>query len=132
MPAKDLNLSDLIISKEAEVTPKVLNAMADTTDPRIHEITTALVRHAHAFIQEVRPTEAEFEAGLHWITRLGQLTNETHNETVLAADILGLSTLIDMINNDGMQGETMSALLGPFYRVQFQRAHLKFDPDENA
>ena len=30
--------------------------------------------------------------------------------------MLGASTLIDLINNDGMQGETMSALLGPFYR----------------
>lgn len=116
MVEKDLNLSNLIISSEDEVTPKVLNAMADTKDARIHEIAAALVRHAHAFIREVRPTEAEFEAGLRWITRLGQLTDESHNETVLAADVLGLSTLIDLINNNGMQGETMSALLGPFYR----------------
>lgn len=116
MAVKDLTLSNLILSTEDEVTPKVLNAMADTDDARIHEITTALVRHVHAFIREVRPTETEFEQGLDWITRLGQLTNERHNETVLAADVLGISTLIDLINNDGMQGETMSALLGPFYR----------------
>lgn len=116
MPHKDPALTSMIISREDEVTPKVLNAMADTNDPRLHEITTALVRHLHAFVRETRPTEEEFEAGLRWITRLGQLTDDSHNETVLASDILGISTLIDLINNDGMQGETMSALLGPFYR----------------
>jgi catechol 1,2-dioxygenase len=72
--------------------------------------------HLHAFLREVRPSEPEFEAALRWIARCGQLTNESHNEVVLASDILGASTLIDLINNDGMQGETMSALLGPFYR----------------
>lgn len=113
---KDTALTDLIISREDQVTPKVLNAMADTDDARLKEIMTALVKHTHAFIRDVRPTEQEFEFGLNWITRLGQLTDDSHNETVLAADILGISTLIDLINNDGMQGETMSALLGPFYR----------------
>jgi protocatechuate 3,4-dioxygenase beta subunit len=113
---QDPALTNLIISREDQVTPKVLNAMANTGDARLKELMTSLVRHMHAFIREARPTEEEFEAGLRWITRLGQLTDESHNETVLAADILGISTLIDLINNDGMQGETMSALLGPFYR----------------
>lgn len=113
---KDPALTDLIISREDEVTPKVLNAMADTDDARLKEIMTSLVRHLHGFIREVRLTEEEFEYGLRWITRLGQLTDDSHNETVLAADVLGASTLVDLINNDGMQGETMSALLGPFYR----------------
>ncbi|MCX7560997.1 catechol 1,2-dioxygenase [Sulfitobacter sp. F26204] len=113
---QDPALTNLIISREDQVTPKVLNAMAQTDDARLREIMASLVRHIHAFIRETRPTEKEFETGLQWITRLGQSTNESHNETVLAADVLGISTLIDLINNDGMQGETMSALLGPFYR----------------
>lgn len=113
---QDPTLSKLIISHEDEVTSKVLNAMANTDDERLKELMTSLVRHLHAFVQETRPTEKEFETGLNWITRLGQLTDDSHNETILAADILGVSTLIDLINNDGMQGETMSALLGPFYR----------------
>lgn len=105
-----------LITKEADVTPTVLAAMADTADPRLREIMSALVDHLHRFILETRPTEAEFEYALRWIVEIGQRTNEFHNEVVLAADVLGASTLIDLINNDGMQGETMSALLGPFYR----------------
>lgn len=98
------------------MTPFVLAAMAGTADPRLHEITTALVRHLHAFVREVRPTEAEYEAGLRILNAIGKASDDSHNEAVLYADCLGLSTLIDLINNDGMQGETMSALLGPFYR----------------
>lgn len=113
---KDSVLTDLILSREDEVTPKVLNAMADTEDARLHEIMTSLVRHAHAFFREVRPTEEEYEAGLRYLNDIGQASNEAHNEAVLFCDVLGLSTLVDLINNNGMQGETMSALLGPFYR----------------
>ncbi|MBB4956067.1 catechol 1,2-dioxygenase [Agrobacterium vitis] len=107
-----------LISTVADVTPAVLSAMADTTDPRLKEIMNSMVQHLHAFIVETKPTEEEFEQGLRWIASLGHHTNEDNNEVVLAADVVGASTLIDLINNDGMQGETMSALLGPFYRGQ--------------
>lgn len=105
-----------LITREADVTPTVLAAMDNTDNPRLKEIMTALVAHLHQFVLETRPTEEEFEYALRWIVEIGQLTNEFHNEVVLAADVLGASTLIDLINNNGMQGETMSALLGPFYR----------------
>lgn len=107
-----------LISKEADVTPTVLAAMADTADPRLKAMMASLVTHLHQFVLETRPTEQEFEYALRWIVDIGQATNEFHNEVVLAADVLGASTLIDLINNDGMQGETLSALLGPFYRGQ--------------
>lgn len=111
-----ISIEPKLITKEADVTPTVLAAMADTNNPRLKEIMTALVTHLHHFVLETRPTEEEFEYALRWIVEIGQLTNEFHNEVVLAADVLGASTLIDLINNNGMQGETMSALLGPFYR----------------
>ncbi len=107
-----------LISSESDVTPTVLNAMANTQNARLKHIMTSLVTHLHQFILETRPSEEEFEQGLRWIAALGHHTTESNNEVVLAADVLGASTLIDLINNDGMQGETMSALLGPFYRGQ--------------
>ena len=107
-----------LISTVADVTPTVLAAMSRTAEPRLKQIMASMVQHLHAFIIETRPTEEEFELGLRWIAALGHHTNESNNEVVLAADVLGASTLIDLINNNGMQGETMSALLGPFYRGQ--------------
>lgn len=105
-----------LISTKADVTPTVLAAMARTHDPRLREVMERLVTHLHQFVIETNPTEAEFEYALRWVTELGQRTNAHHNEVILAADILGISTLVDLINNNGMQGETASALLGPFYR----------------
>ncbi|NAZ18076.1 catechol 1,2-dioxygenase, partial [Glutamicibacter soli] len=107
-----------LISTEEEVTPVVLAAMERTTDPRLKVLMASAVRHLHGFIRETRPTEEEFEAAMRWIAALGHHTDTSNNEVVLAADVLGASTLIDLINNNGMQGETLSALLGPFYRGQ--------------
>ena len=105
-----------LIATEADVTPIVLAAMANTDDPRLRQLVASLVTHLHQFVAETRPTEQEFEFGLRWLAALGHHTDISNNEVVLAADVLGVSTLVDLINNDGRQGETMSALLGPFYR----------------
>ncbi|CDM60979.1 MULTISPECIES: dioxygenase [Rhizobium] len=111
-----ITIEPKLIAKVEDVTPTVLAAMAKTTNPRLKAVMDRLIHHLHQFTIETRPTEEEFEYGLRWIAALGHHTHETNNEVVLAADVLGASTLIDLINNDGMQGETMSALLGPFYR----------------
>jgi catechol 1,2-dioxygenase len=105
-----------LIQTEEDVTPFVQGLLSRTPDPRLREVLLSAVAHLHAFIREVRPTEPEFELAIRWLRDVGQACTDSHNEMVLAADTLGASTLVDLINNDGMQGETMSALLGPFYR----------------
>lgn len=106
----------MIIDNQADLTLAVEQAMAGTPDDRLREIMGALVRHAHAFIREVRPTEEEFERGLDFLVGIGQATGETNNEVVLAADVLGVSTLVGLLNQplDGVR--TAPALLGPFWR----------------
>ena len=89
----------MIIKNEAMLTDVVRADMAHTPDERLREVMDALVRHLHAFVREVRPTEEEWNKGLAFVTGLGQATNDRHNETILAADILGLSTLVGMLNN---------------------------------
>ena len=105
-----------------EVTPAVLAAMARTEDPRFKEIITALVRHLHAFAQDVKLTEPEWERAIGYLVALGQRTNDTHNEAILASDAIGLSTLVCLMNN-GNEGntETAAALLGPFWRMNSPR-----------
>ena len=107
----------MIIDGQAAVTPAVLRAMADTPDPRVREVTAALVRHLHAFVREVRPSEAEWEHGIDFLVRIGLSNTPTHNEGVLISDALGISTLVCLLNNgDGGATETAAALLGPFWR----------------
>lgn len=106
----------MIIRDESQITDAVGASMAGTPNERLRVVMDALVRHLHAFAREVRPTDEEWERGLAFVTGLGQATNESHNETILAADILGLSTLVGMQNNPTWGGETTAALLGPFWR----------------
>ena len=106
----------MVIEHESEITGAVEAAMAQTPDDRLREVMAALVRHSHAFLREVRPTEDEFEAGMRFLVGIGQATSEVKNEVVLAADVLGISTLVGLLNNPIGCGQTAAALLGPFWR----------------
>jgi catechol 1,2-dioxygenase len=110
-----------LIDDEHSVTGIVQAAMADTADPRLRQVMDALVRHLHGFVREVRLTDEEFEFAMGWLASLGHATHATHNEVVLAADVLGLSTLVTVMNNSTRDGRTPGALLGPFYRANAPR-----------
>ena len=106
----------MIINGEAMLTDAVRSAMAPTPDARLREVMDALVRHLHAFVREVRPSEPEWERAVAFVTGLGQATTDTHNEVILASDVLGLSSLVGLLDNPAYAGETAAALLGPFWR----------------
>lgn len=107
-----------IIENLEEVTPTVLRAMAGTDNGRLRTVMEAFVRHIHAFAQEVKLTEAEYDIGIDFLNRIGQATHDSHNEGILFADAIGFSTLVCLLNN-GNAGttETAAALLGPFWRA---------------
>ncbi|WP_019653505.1 dioxygenase family protein [Variovorax atrisoli] len=106
-----------IATSPRSVLGHVLDAMRHTPDPRLRTVMEAVTRHLHALVQEVKLTEEEFEQALEFIVAIGQATGETKNEVVLAADILGVSTVVALQNNQDPQGESPAALLGPFWRA---------------
>jgi hydroxyquinol 1,2-dioxygenase len=110
----------MIIENQEQVTESVLNELQRADDPRFIEIMSAAVRHLHAFAREVKLTEAEFQKACAVIARLGQKTDEKHNEVVLACGSLGLSNLICLLNN-GDHGPTTANMLGPFWRMESPR-----------
>jgi hypothetical protein len=77
-----------IIEAETSVTDVVLAAMEGAENPRLREIMAALVRHLHAFAREVRLTEEELDLGIDFLNRIGQATNDTHNEGLTLTHIL--------------------------------------------
>jgi len=108
----------MIINDEKDVTPAVLKAMEGAPSARVREVAESFVRHMHAFAQEVRLTEQEWEYGVDFLNRIGKRSNDTHNEAVLFSDTIGLSTLVCLMNNGkGGSTETAAALLGPFWRM---------------
>lgn len=106
-----------IATSPRSVLGHVLDAMRHTPDSRLRTVMEAVTRHLHALVQEVKLTEEEFEQALEFIVAIGQATGETKNEVVLAADILGVSTVVALQNNQDPQGESPAALLGPFWRA---------------
>ena len=109
----------MIIENQNQVTEAVLAEIERIENPRMREIASAAVRHLHAFAREVKLTEDEFRQGCSFIARLGQKTNENHNEVVLLCGSLGLSALVCLLNNgNNGQTETTANMLGPFWRTE--------------
>lgn len=108
----------MIINNEAEVTEAVLKVMEQTKDDRLREIMISLVKHLHGFIRDVRLTEPEFQMATKLLNEIGQASNDSHNEPILMAGSLGVSSLVCLLNN-GNQGttETTQSILGPFWRM---------------
>jgi hydroxyquinol 1,2-dioxygenase len=108
----------MIVKRPEDVTASVLSELERSDDARFREIMSSAVRHLHAWVREVRLTEAEFQKAGAIIAKLGQLSDKSHNEVVLIAGSLGVSSLVCLINNgDHGRRETTANLLGPFWRV---------------
>ncbi|MBV9557747.1 MAG: catechol 1,2-dioxygenase [Pseudolabrys sp.] len=108
----------MIIERQQDVTPAVLDAFSNVENARLREILAALVKHLHAFARDVHLTEKEFEQAVGVVAKLGQMTTPAHNEVVLMAGSLGFSSLICLLNNgNNGQTETTANLLGPFWRM---------------
>lgn len=107
-----------IIANQEEMTPAVLKVMEQTSDPRPREIIVSLISHLHAFVRDVRLSETEFQLATRILNSMGQQSNDRHNEFVLMAGSLGVSSLVCLLNNgDCGTTETTQSLLGPFWRL---------------
>lgn len=100
---------------ETTITDAVIERLARATSPRAREISEALVRHLHAFIREVRPSQDEWLAGIDFLTRTGHMCTEMRQEFILLSDTLGVSMLVDTINHARPDTATETTVLGPFY-----------------
>ena len=112
----------MIIERQQDVTVAATSAMERTPDLRLREILVSLVTHLHGFVRDVRLTEAELRDAAAVLAELGKLSTDTHNEVILMAGSLGVSSLVCLLNN-GDQGntETAQSLLGPFWRLNSPR-----------
>jgi hydroxyquinol 1,2-dioxygenase len=114
------------------ITQAVIARLADTPDPRLKEIMTALVQHLHAFAREVKLTEAEWFQGIAFLTRVGHITDAQRQEFILLSDTLGLSMLTVAMNNDKPVGCTEATVFGPFYVEDAPRFDLGADVANGA
>jgi len=100
---------------EFTITEAVLERVAAAKNPRTREISAALVRHLHAFVREIRPTQSEWEGAIDFLTRTGHMCDDKRQEFILLSDTLGVSMLVDAINHHTPEQATETTVLGPFF-----------------
>ena len=99
-----------------EASVETVNArIADSADPRLRQVMESLVRHLHAFVKDVELTQEEWGVAIDFLTRTGQSCDENRQEFILLSDVLGVSMLVDAINNRRPTGATENTVLGPFH-----------------
>ncbi|KAH8119042.1 aromatic compound dioxygenase [Phellopilus nigrolimitatus] len=90
-----------------------LNTLAES--PRLKFLMENLVKHLHGFIQDTSLTTEEWMATIQYLTRVGQTCTDIRQEFILLSDILGVSALVDALNNPPSGNTTESSVLGPFF-----------------
>ena len=108
---------------EETAADAVIESFAETPDPRLRELLNSLVRHLHAFVRETEPTIAEWERAIEFLTATGQKCDDERQEFILLSDVLGVSMLVETINNR-TGAATESTVLGPFHVVKSPRREL--------
>jgi hydroxyquinol 1,2-dioxygenase len=82
---------------------------------RVNELLSALITHLHAFVREARPTPQEWRYGLDFLARTGDFCTPERHEFILLSDLVGLSALVDALNNAGPDSMTPTTVEGPFH-----------------
>jgi catechol 1,2-dioxygenase len=109
---------------EQRLTEEVLASLGPCEDARLRAIMSALVHHLHAFVREVELTEVEWHQAIRFLTATGQMCDDKRQEFILLSDVLGVSMLVDAVNNRKGPGATESTVLGPFYVADAPRRAL--------
>ncbi len=100
---------------DQSITQEVLRRFEGCPNPRLKQLLNGLVRHIHDFVREEAVTEAEWVYAIEFLTRTGKISDQSRQEFILLSDTLGVSTLVDAINNRPAPGATQSTVLGPFF-----------------
>ncbi|MGR3636695.1 MAG: dioxygenase family protein [Shimia sp.] len=95
------------------ITDVFMGYFSEDTNPRVREVMGALVRHLHDFARETNLTHEEWRTGIAFLEGCAAIETEDHHEFVLASDVLGLSSLVDMLHSSPTA--TSSSVLGPFH-----------------
>lgn len=95
------------------ITQAFLDYCGEDTSPRLKFVLEKLAHHLHDFVRETNLSHDEWRLGLELLQKAGDITDSERNEFVLFSDVLGLSSLVDMVHSP--EEVTPSSVLGPFH-----------------
>jgi hydroxyquinol 1,2-dioxygenase len=100
---------------EEQLVRNVLRSFEDCQDPRLKQLMQSLVTHLHAFIRDVRLTEAEWNKAIEFLTAVGHITDDRRQEFILLSDVFGASMQTVNVNNEAYGDATEATVFGPFF-----------------
>lgn len=106
---------DPVYFSEETSEAAVIDRNRDARDPRLKEVMAVIVRHLHAAVKEIEPTQEEWFRAITFLTETGHKCDDWRQEFILLSDVLGVSMLVDAINNRKPSGASESTVLGPFH-----------------
>jgi hydroxyquinol 1,2-dioxygenase len=104
-------------ARQLRLIEQVVASFENSEDARLRQLMQALTRHLHAFLLEVRVTEAEWQRGIECLTATGHITDDRRQEFILFSDVLGLSMQTININNGAYRDATEATVFGPFFVI---------------
>lgn len=102
---------------EDNVTEAVLAEIDAKDNPRLEQILVSAITHLHAFAREVELTPDELFEAARFLTEAGKISDAKRHEFLLLSDTVGLTILVDAMQNRKPPAATESSVLGPFYRA---------------
>lgn len=97
----------------ATITQAFADYCKNAPSERTRTLLVGLASHLHGFVRENKVTQDEWNAAIGALTRATQFTDDKRNEYILFSDLLGISSLVDMVN--AATAGTPSSVLGPFH-----------------
>src|SRR5690349_21078435 len=88
---------------------------AGAKDARLKQVMKVVTRKLHEAVKEIEPTQDEWFEAIMFLTRTGHMCTDWRQEFILLSDVLGVSMLVDAINNRKPSGASESTVLGPFH-----------------
>ena len=100
---------------EHNATKAVLESFNNISDKRLKTIMNSIITHLHQVVKEVEPSEEEWMKAITFLTNTGQKCDNRRQEFILLSDVLGVSMLIDSINNRKSKNETERISVTPSF-----------------
>jgi hydroxyquinol 1,2-dioxygenase len=100
---------------EQNLTDVVLERWKNIPDPRLRQVMGSLIKHLHAFVRDIEPSEKEWATAIDFLTRIGKMCDDKRQEFILFSDVMGVSMLVDSMNHRLASGATPTTVEGPFH-----------------
>jgi hydroxyquinol 1,2-dioxygenase len=103
-------------ARDTTITQEAIDRMSPQ-DARFAAVMTSLIRHLHDFIRDVQLTQDEWMTAIQFLTQAGRICTDKRQELILLSDTLGVSILVDAINNrfTGHRGSPIIAIIPRTY-----------------